>query len=170
MEYRRKRLALISAQSDEYYQRRFIEGFLGEAFKNDMDVSIFSMYRKYQTTALREQGESNIFNLLNTSLFDGIVMLKDTLQTKDLAENLEKRIAEEYKGPVITVEKESDFFPSALSNGYDPFCRLTEHFIKVHGFKKLGFLTGKEWHPHSIERLNAFKDTLAKNGLEVNED
>ncbi|MCR4937343.1 MAG: EAL domain-containing protein [Lachnospiraceae bacterium] len=170
MEYRRKRLALISAQSDEYYQRRFIEGFLGEAFKNDMDVSIFSMYRKYQTTALREQGEGNIFNLLNTSLFDGIVMLKDTLQTKDLAENLEKRIAEEYKGPVITVEKESDFFPSALSNGYDPFCRLTEHFIKVHGFKKLGFLTGKEWHPHSIERLNAFKDTLAKNGLEINED
>ena len=74
----RKRIALFAGQADESYQSRFISGFLKEAFDAGYDVCIFSMYRKYQDTPEREQGESNIFSLMAPDRFDGAVILKDS--------------------------------------------------------------------------------------------
>ena len=37
----RKRIALLLAQADEYYQAQFVEGFIGKAFEHDADVLVF---------------------------------------------------------------------------------------------------------------------------------
>ncbi|MBR6171797.1 MAG: hypothetical protein IKQ49_01315 [Eubacterium sp.] len=66
--------------ADEDYQSRFIKGFLRCSFEKGFDVCIFSMYRKYQNTVEREEGESSIFSLPNLNKFDGIILLKDTIQ------------------------------------------------------------------------------------------
>ena len=59
----RKKIALLLGQADENYQEQFIRSFLTQAFSDDMDVCIFSMYLKYQSTAARETGEANIFEI-----------------------------------------------------------------------------------------------------------
>jgi hypothetical protein len=64
MAEKRKRIALFVGQADEWYQSTIISGFLERAFEHDLDACIFSMYRKYQDTAERELGESNIFSLM----------------------------------------------------------------------------------------------------------
>ena len=74
---RRKKIGVLLAQADETTQNHFMQGFLQEAFASNFDVLIFSMYIKYQQTNLREIGESNIFNLVNYDLLDGIVILLD---------------------------------------------------------------------------------------------
>lgn len=79
----RKRIALFVGQADESYQSRFISGFLKEAFSQGYDVCIFSMYRKYQDTREREQGEANIFSLMNPEKFDGAVILKRSYQNSN---------------------------------------------------------------------------------------
>lgn len=53
---RRKRLALLAGQIDERRQSRFLQGFLEQSFADDMDVCVFSMYRKYMSTLIREKG------------------------------------------------------------------------------------------------------------------
>ena len=58
---KRKKLALFVGQADESLQRRFITGVTKQAFRINKDVCIFSMYKKYQDTAERDKGESNIF-------------------------------------------------------------------------------------------------------------
>ena len=65
----RDRLALFVGQADEYFQSRFIKGFTERAFEKDMDVCVFSMYRKYQDTQEREWGDSNILRLANPKYF-----------------------------------------------------------------------------------------------------
>ena len=50
----RKRIALLVAQADEYYQSQFIEGFIDNAFKHDADVLVFGSYLKYQNNLGRE--------------------------------------------------------------------------------------------------------------------
>lgn len=166
----RKRIAVFVGQADESYQSRFITGLIDRAFEYDMDVCTFSMYRKYQGTAEREKGESNIFSLMNPDLFDGAVILEDTIQTTDAAENLEKRLHEQFEGPVLVIEKESEFYESLYVDGYSAMKELVSHLIEVHGYRRLAFLSGKKWHRHSIQRLKAFRDAIKEYGIDVRED
>ncbi|MBR5088996.1 MAG: EAL domain-containing protein, partial [Ruminiclostridium sp.] len=166
----RKRIAVFVGQADESYQSRFIAGFLEGAFAYDMDVCVFAMYRKYQDTTERELGDSNIFSLMEPSMFDGVVILEDTIQTAGAADALEERLHESFRGPVLVVETQSRFFDSIFTDGYTPVTELVEHLIVEHGFKDIAFLTGKKWHKHSQERLKAYRDTMAKHGLPVSED
>ena len=41
--------------------------------------------------------------------------------------------------------------------------------IEVHGHEDIGYLSGKKWHKHSIQRLQAYRDALKDHGLTVNE-
>ncbi len=170
MAKRRKKLALFVGQPDEYFQHRFITGFTRKAFELNMDVCVFAMFKKYQDTVEREKGDSNIFMLANPDFFDGIVILKDTIQTANAAEELENRLKEKYTGPVLVVDKESNNYESIYIDGFSPVTELTNHLIEVHGCKDIAFLTGKKWHRHSKERLAAFLDAMKKHRLEVPED
>ncbi len=167
---RRKRYAVLVGQADESYQQRFITGFLRKAFADNTDVCIFSMYLKYQDTSVREQADSNIFSLMEPSAFDGAVILKDSIQTAGAAERIEKRLKESFDKPVLVVEKPSEYFPYVITDGYQAMYDIVTHMIVKHGFKDIGFLSGKKWHEHSIQRMQAYKDAMHDHGLEVNED
>ncbi len=170
MSKKRKRLALFVGQADEDLQKRFITGFTRQAFRINQDVCVFSMYKKYQDTAERDKGESNIFTLANPDFFDGIVILKDTIQTPNVAEELEKKLNKTYDGPVLVVDLESKYFESVFIDSFTPVKELTDHLIEVHGLKDIAYLTGKRKHRHTIERLNAFLESMKEHGLEVPKD
>ena len=163
----RKRIAILCAQPEEYYQKGVLEGIKDKLFEADLDVCIFAMYQKFQETKAREIGESNIFNLININEFDGIILLADTIQTPGILRRIEDRLYSEYSKPVLFVDKDSDYYPSISLDHYDPIVRLTEHLIVDHGYKDIAFITGKQWHPYSRERLHAFTDTMEKHGLNV---
>jgi EAL domain-containing protein (putative c-di-GMP-specific phosphodiesterase class I)/DNA-binding LacI/PurR family transcriptional regulator len=166
----RKKLALFVGQADEEYQSRFISGFLNKALAADYDVCIFSMYMKYQDTPEGEQGDSNIFSLMNPEKFSGAVILKDSIQTEGAAENLEKRLKDTFNGPIVVIEKESDLFPSICTDGYSAVFDLITHLIVAHGCRDIAFVSGKKWHKHSKERLKAYRDAMENAGLDMSED
>ena len=166
----RKKIAVLIGQPEEYSQTYFLNGFLEEAFKCDYDVAVFAMYIKYQNTQGRAIGDSSIFKLVNYDRFDCIVVLADTIQTKGLAEQIEEDLHARYTGNVIFVNQESKYFPSIHIDNYTPEKIVIDHLIEKHGFKDIAFLTGKSWHPHSIIRLQAYKDSLAEHGIEFNEN
>ncbi len=87
---RRKRVAILVGQGDEYYQAEFICGFEKQAFSFDWDVCVFSMYQKYQSSTAREQGEASIFSLVPYEDFDGMILMLDTIQTPGLADAVEE--------------------------------------------------------------------------------
>lgn len=166
----RKRIALLIAQADEKIQHNFIESFLGEAFKKDYDVCVFAMHQKYQETALRDVGDSNIYNLPNWKLFDAVVICKDSIQTVGVAEKVEERLHNEFDGPVLVVDKESEYFPTMMIDHYTPVKKVIDHLIEVHGYKRIYFLNGREGHIHSIKRYQAYLDSMMEHGLRVTED
>ena len=166
---RKNRIALFVGQSDESYQSRFITGFLKNAFASGFDVCVFSMYRKYQDTLEREQGESNIFSLMEPSQFDGAVILKDSIQTENAAEKLELHLKDIFKKPIVVIEKESDLFPSICTDCYSSVFELITHLIEVHKCKDIAFLSGKKWHKHSKERLQAYRNAMKAANLPVSE-
>lgn len=166
----RKRIALLLAQADEYYQAQFVEGFIGKAFEHDADVLVFGSYLKYQNNLGRETGETSIFSLVPFETFDAIAVMADTLQSQGLSDSLEEMIHERCKCPVLFIDKESRYFPSIFPNHYGAVKKLINHLIEDHGYTDIAYLTGKAWHHYSKERLQAFMDAMTEHGLTVGRD
>ena len=167
---KKRRIAVLGGEVEEKRQSRFITGFLRQARTEDMDVCVFSMYRKYQDTPVREAGDANIFRLFNPVAFDGIVILKDSIQTNGVCQDIENRVKEEFNGPVLIVDRESDNFTSVFQDDYAGMSALVAHMIEVHGYKDIAYISGKRWHTHAVKRLHAYCDTMKKHGLHVRED
>ena len=165
----RKRIAVLLGQPEEYSHELFLKGFLEETFKRDYDVCMFGMYIKYQNTPARCKGEASIFKLVNYNEFEAVVVMADTIQTEGVSDSIEEELHNNYKGKVLFVDKDSSFFPSVHIDNYNPEKAVVSHLIRKHGIRDIAFLTGKSWHPHSIIRLNAYKDALTENGIEADE-
>ena len=166
----RKRIALLLAQADEYYQAQFVEGFIGKAFEHNSDVLVFGSYLKYQNNLGRETGETSIFTLVPFETFDAVAVMADTLQSPGLADSLEEMIHERCKCPVVFIDKDSKYFPSIFPNHYGAVRKLIDHLIEDHGYTDIAYLTGKAWHHYSKERLQAFMDSMREHGLAVGRD
>lgn len=166
----RKKIAVLVAQVDEAMQTAFLTGFIKEAHAHDYDVCIFAMYQKFQANDRRNVGDSNIYNLINYALFDAVVILSDTILVPDLCDSLQKHIKSTFDGPVITIDVKSDYFESIMMDHYTPFRKIVDHMIEVHGYQKMAFFGGKKDHPYSVQRLNAFLDSMKEHDVPVNED
>lgn len=165
----RKKIAVLVAQIDETTQKRFLTEFIRQSYEYDYDVCIFTMYQKYQETALRNIGDSNIFELVNCALFDAIVILGDTILTPGLIGPLQEKIKREFDGPVLVFDLQSPMFESVIMDHYTPVRRIIDHLIEVHGYTDIAFLGGKEGHPHSVQRLDAYLDSMKAHNLPVKE-
>ena len=164
------KIALLLGQADETYQHEFIRGVMKEAFRNEYSVYCFSMYIKYQNSREREIGDSNIFHLFDPDQFDAVIIMSDTIQTPGVEEEIEKRLEEGCKCPVLCVDTDSERFPRVWSDGYGSVFALVSHMIEVHKMKDIAFLTGKKKHRHSNRRLEAYRDAMAAHGLPVSEN
>jgi len=165
-----KRIALLLGQAEEQYQADFIRGVEKQAFRNGYDVCIFSMYIKYQNSAEREFGDSNIYNLINYDLFDAVIVLSDTIQTPGVEKKIEQQIHESFKGPVICIDVDSPFFSDFWTDGYVSVYSTISHLIEEHNLKDIAYLTGRRKHVHSQRRLEAYMDSMKAHGLTVRED
>lgn len=166
----RRKIGLLLGQSEENYQKSFIEGFLKQIFTYDIDVCAFAMYNKYQKTTAREIGETTIFSLINYDMFDAFVVLLDTIQTPGAADNIEENLKKYFNGPVLCVDKESKYFSTIHTDSYSIVKKTISHLIEVHGYTDIAYLTGKKWHPHSQARLKAFIDCMEEHDLPIKEN
>ena len=161
------KIALLVGQADEAYQQEFISGVMKRAFETGYSVCVFSMYIKYQNSKEREVGDSNIFSLINYSMFDAVIILSDTIQTPGVERRIEEDIHKKFTGPVICVDVDSPYFESFWTDGYRAVYSLVSHIIESRHMKDIAFLTGRVNHPHSQRRLQAFRDAMADHALDV---
>ena len=167
---KRRKLALLVAQADEEYQSDFISGALEKAFSYDTDICVFSMYIKYQNTRDREIGDANIFNLINYALFDGFIVLSDMIQSPGVEKAIQERLHENFDGPVVCVDTESEYFHTFWTDGYQAVYDTVSHLIELHGMKDIAYLTGRKEHVHSIRRLEAYQAAMKDHGLPIKEN
>ena len=116
-------------------------------------------------------GEMSVYKLIDYDSVDGIILFGETM----LGEQTYFEIREKAKAhgvPLINVDdnKHTDDKRIILSNTF-AMASVVEHLITVHGLTKIDFIGGfKENNIQSEERLAAYKDTLLKHGIPVEED
>lgn len=166
----KKRIAVLTAQIEEYVQTEFLHGFIKSAFEHKFDVSVFAMLQKMQSTLSREYGDSSIYDLINFDLFDAVVIIPDTILSAGILRDLINKIKSEYDGPVFSIDREIDGFNSIVINSSEHVEKIVSHLVEVHKVKDIAYISGKSEYFHSAERLEDFRNIMKSYGLEVDED
>lgn len=170
MENKRHCIAVILSEICEVYQTVLVDGIRKRAAESGYNVAVFaSFFSHRQDSSLNEIGENNIFSLINYTLFDGFIVVPNSLETPGLLDGIVKQLKETGK-PVVYIDKESDDFYSVSSDDYSSFKSITNHLIHHHGFTKINCITGYPGLNLSELRLQGYKDALTENGIAVEED
>ncbi len=75
--------------------------------------------------------------------------------------------------PYVLLQKEIDVPDprkcSITVDNYSVFCKCIEHLIEAHHYRKIAYISGPKQHPEARERERAYRDTLEKHGLPLDE-
>ncbi len=165
----RKRIAFITVNVEKLYQTSLIEALSRQSAALDYDLVVLTHFVNFDNETEHLKGDENIYTLIKQLSLDGAVIDLGSFYSRSLSKKLEDMLCE--KGiPVIALDYVSDRFESCLQNNRENFRQLTEHFIKVHGFKKIYCLSGPEKIIHSDQRIEGYRDALTENGIPFRQD
>ena len=165
----RKRIAFITVNVEKLYQTSLIETMSQQSAALGYDLVVLTHFVNFDNESEHLKGDENIYTLIKQLSFDGAVIDLGSFYSRSLSKKLEDMLSE--KGiPVIALDYPSERFESCLQNNRKNFRQLTEHFIKVHGFKKIYCLSGPEKIIHSDQRIDGYKDALSENGIPFRQD
>lgn len=169
MKKNRKLIGVIISQADAPYASRLITGITHQAYKLDYDVAVFSTFIKDMGNLGNtwHKGEENIFNVINYSMLDGIIIVPDWLQTDNVGKKLEMEIKEKFDKPVVSVDIDVPGFSSLFTDDVQSVKMLVSHLIEVHKLTDIAFMTGIEGHPHATNRLMGYYEALIEHNLPI---
>ena len=168
---KRKLIAVGAIEIDTQYHKDMINGIVAQANLLGYNVAVFTMLLRDQSNTLHQLGESNIFNLINYNLVDGIIFADyDYGLAVDYYDDIMNLIKYKAKCPVISIDRQSKYFDCIVADDKGYFKRIVDHVIEEHGCKKLYCLTGGTEHFASLARLEAFKESLTEHNLPFSDE
>ena len=163
------KIAVIVAGIDENYQSSILHGIESASEECNLDLIMFSSFSGTMGNLIHDSGEYNIFRLPDFSTFDGAILLTNTIDDKNVVEDIRERIRSAGIPAVSIDDNVEDMYYIGIDNK-TAMRRITEHFIKVHGFTKFNYISGPEDNPESQDRLSSFLEVLNENNISIDED
>ncbi|MBQ8119384.1 MAG: GGDEF domain-containing protein [Ruminococcus sp.] len=171
---KRKNICFITARPEKSHGKRVLDGIFTQCQKYGYNVSVVSSLTHLQNFAKTFNiGEQNIYNLIDYSNFDAVIL--DTLAlTEDYTGNTIKKISDriekECKVPVVAlIVPYRDFY--CVKNYNEPILReMCRHIVEVHGKENICILTGPKGHTEAESRLSIFLDELSKHNISVSNE
>jgi diguanylate cyclase (GGDEF)-like protein len=162
-------IAVIVSTIDEEYQRGILSGIRQFAFANRITLEHFVAFGNTGGDIRHDMGEYNIFSLADFKRFDGVILVINTIQFADCMETVLERV-HEAGIPAVCIDKDvPDTYTICIDN--EAAMRdMVEHFILHHGYSRINYISGPEDNIDSRQRLKAYRDTLQKHGIPVEEE
>jgi len=164
----RKTIGVFISQIYEEYQDSLCKGISIRAKELGYNVSFFTNFGGYGKKAY-DIGERNIANLPNYEDFDGIIIAPDTMVIQNLDSCIKEHINNKSKCPVVSVRQKTEEYYNVLVDDYEVLKEIITHFIDVHGFTRLNFMSGPKDLPDAEKRLDSFKRILTEHQIPVEE-
>lgn len=163
------RIAVIVAGIDQSYQSAVLSGLQAGAKEIGADLSVFVSFSGTMGNPHHDTGEFNIFRLPELSGYDGVILMTNTIDYPPVVQDIHRRV-KEAGIPAISIDNDVPGFMHIGIDNKKAMRKITEHFVKHHGFRKFSYISGPEDNTESADRLTAFREVLAENGLSISED
>lgn len=164
-----KKIAMFVGEVSAEYQADVTGGIIEEVRKQGYSLHIFNNFGAYSPNVFHGHGEKSIISIPDLTSYDGVILAGDTFNVEGMYEELTEMLLRNKDCQVICLRREDSRFPSILAENYDPICDMVEHFIQVHGFRHICFMSGKREMADAQLRLKAYRETMEKHGLPVTE-
>lgn len=163
-------IAVFVAGLDEEYQSNIIIGMNDFARRNNMNISYFAAFGGMIDSKLYDIGEYSIYSLANLEKFDGAILMTNTINDYEARNRIISRIKESgIPAVVFDCNEFSEFYNISINNTV-AMREIVRHIIQEHGAKVINYISGPMYNPEAVERLQAFREVMAENNLEVDED
>lgn len=116
-----------------------------------------------------EKGEQAVFDLIDYSITDVVVIYDESIQKKDIKKKIQSK-ASLYNVPVISAGAYLEDGISLVFDYVAGFEKIVRHVVEEHGIKDVHFIAGMKNNIYSDERVAAYKRVLADNDMEFTED
>lgn len=164
-----KNIAVITAGLDVNHAHRIICGVTECVEENNANAFIFTCRRRFRKNEAYDEGEYNIYNLPDFHLLDGAILVNSTVGCEEVLEAMTHRI-EDAKIPAVGIERDDANMFNICIDNRAAMREMVEHFVKVHGYTKINFVTGPMTNQEAWERLEAYKEVLRENGIPIEEE
>lgn len=158
----KKKIAVFGNGWSEEYLRHVLTGIQNRAAENNIDIYAFFDYSSVGNDT-ENIGEKVIFTLPDMSMFDGAILLGNTINIASEREYLHKKILDS-KLPAVCLEYELEGIPCLGTDTYSGVYALTSHIINEHNVKKIVYVSGPSDNQENISRMQAVNDALAHIG------
>lgn len=164
----RKNIAVVAADVFNEYINKILTGITEQGNKLGYDISIFMMTFNNQGQSLLQSGEENIYNLISRESVDAAVFISGNIASDPIREKI-KNLLPSLGIPVVSVDCETGICENLTPDDTELFERMTDHFIEKHGCSDIICLTGYDVIPQSWSRLEGYKASLLRHGIELQE-
>jgi len=150
--------------------RTMVNGIIKAAEETGDKIICFTSFsdsyssKVYDKFNLYDKGDVVAIELPDLNDFDGIIKV-DQSMNGHAHSYLMKRLSNTTL-PVINVGSKEDGLINILNDEVATFSDVVEHVITVHGCKDIYHLAGIEGKYFTVERAEAYKNTLIKHGIE----
>ena len=174
----RKTIAIVMGNAISSYATELVEGFQACAREEDVNLVFLTgpHLPRYCKDILSgsfswdyEYQFHTIYDYVHYIKPDAVIVAYGLLSQFKYVPNINEFI-ERFEGiPCLVLGDNVDNpnTPHLTGGNYHGMKEVVEHLIKVHGYKKIGLVAGPERNFDSNQRIQAYKDTMAENGLEV---
>lgn len=163
-------IAVIVSGLDEEYQNNIIGGINRFARENDVNVSYFAAFGGMLASKRFDIGEYSIYNLVDFTKFDGVLLMTNTICDPDVKERIVSRVRNAGIPAVVIDNSEySDMYDICIDNTA-AMEEIVDHVIKEHGAKVINYISGPLSNPEAKDRYDAFLRVMKQNDLDVDFD
>ena len=162
-------IAVLICDCNSYFQEQLCTTISNYGKKLGYNLCFFTCFTTYGRSNKNATGEFNILNLPPYELYDGIIVCADTFGGEEQVERIREYLNSRSRGPVVCIRHQIDDYPCVLVDDSQSIKAMVQHFVQVHHFTRIGFMTGLKNHPDSIARHNAYKMELQNQGIAYDE-
>lgn len=168
---KRKVIGVLLSEPESIYQQRLLKGIFMQCREYGYDAAVFAslskpgmFYKDYQ------EGETNIFELINFDLVDGVIVPPITLSgDPEVQEHVLRKLQKECRKPVVSLDLPYGDYPVVYTDDRSAFASITAHIIDVHECRNIYFLTGTMGFTVSEQRLAGYTDMMKKRDIPVDD-
>lgn len=171
---KRLNIGLLINEYSDIFAKEVCAGAMYAA--EEIDANLFILSGGYFDAPYMERNKSKyeyqnnyLFNFATKENMDVLIVLLGTIAS-NVDESVHKKFLEKFKEiPVITIANKVDGYANISFDNKAGFAREVEYLINYLGKKKIGIVCGPATNEDSVERLDAYKETLQKYGLPIEE-
>ena len=162
-------IGLVINQIEGKYQSRIYRGL--SDFTEDEEIDLYSFVGRSLSSPYENEDQYNtIYSLAKSRRLDGLVITAGSIGSFLPASDVIEFLAGFAPMPIVSIGMSVPGIPSIVPDNRGGIRAILRHLVEVHRVRRIAFVGGPETSQDANERLEGYREALAENGLDLQED